>query len=152
MRNQIKLNNYEGTVEAVQARATTIKTYDGRRVVIPNAELFTNSVTVNTAFNSRRWEYDLSTKAAGDLASLKSLIVDTARRVDGVLPDPLPRLWLLILGSQISDAVKLHITWWTEFTRKHQMMASHDRVLTAISEELKRMAVDDPHNKKLRAA
>jgi small-conductance mechanosensitive channel len=42
--DQIKLNNYEGTVEAVQARATTVKTYDGRRVVIPNAELFTNSL------------------------------------------------------------------------------------------------------------
>jgi hypothetical protein len=32
------------------------------------------------------------------------------------------------------------------------MMASHDRVLTAISEELKRLAVDDSHEKKLRAA
>ena len=49
--DQIKLNNYEGTVEAIQARATTVKTYDGRQVVIPNAELFTNSVTVNTAFD-----------------------------------------------------------------------------------------------------
>ena len=39
-------------MEAVQARATTVKTYDGRRVVIPNAELFTNSVTVNTAATS----------------------------------------------------------------------------------------------------
>ena len=150
--DQIKLNNYEGTVEAIQARATTIKTYDGRRVVIPNAELFTNSVTVNTAFDSRRWEYDLSTKATGDLASLKSRIIDTARRVDGVLPDPPPEALIIDLGGPDSDAVKLHITWWTEFTRQHQMMVSHDRVLTAISEELKRIAVDDSHNKKLRAA
>src|SRR5205814_818026 len=38
--DQIKLDNFEGTVEDIQTRATTIKTYDGRRVVIPNAELF----------------------------------------------------------------------------------------------------------------
>jgi small conductance mechanosensitive channel len=38
--DQIKLDNFEGTVEDIQTRATTIKTYDGRRVVVPNAELF----------------------------------------------------------------------------------------------------------------
>src|SRR6266481_9777078 len=36
--DEIKLDNYEGTVEEIQARATIIETYDGRRVVIPNAE------------------------------------------------------------------------------------------------------------------
>ena len=29
-------------VEAIETRATTIKTYDSRRVVIPNTELFTS--------------------------------------------------------------------------------------------------------------
>ncbi len=150
--DQIKLNNYEGTVEAVQARATTIKTYDGRRVVIPNADLFTNSVTVNTAFDSRCWEYDLSTKTAGDLGSLKSLIVDTVRTVDGVLPDPPPEALVVELGGLDSDLIKLHITWSTKFSRQHQLMTAHDRVLTAISEALKRLAVDDSHDKRLRAA
>jgi catechol 2,3-dioxygenase-like lactoylglutathione lyase family enzyme len=35
--DEIKLDAYEGTVEEIQARATIIKTYDERRVVIPNA-------------------------------------------------------------------------------------------------------------------
>jgi small conductance mechanosensitive channel len=48
--DEIKLDPYEGTVEEIQARATIIKTYDQRRVVIPNADLFTHSVIVNTAF------------------------------------------------------------------------------------------------------
>ena len=47
--DQIVFKEFEGTVEDIQIRATKIKTYDGRRIVIPNAELFTNSVTVNTA-------------------------------------------------------------------------------------------------------
>jgi small-conductance mechanosensitive channel len=33
----------------VEARATKIHTYDGRQIVIPNAELLTNAVVVNTA-------------------------------------------------------------------------------------------------------
>ncbi len=41
---------YEGTVEDIQTRATFLLTYDGRRAIIPNGELYTNSVIVNTAF------------------------------------------------------------------------------------------------------
>ena len=40
--DQIVFKNFEGTVENIQTRATIIKTYDGRRIVIPNSELFTN--------------------------------------------------------------------------------------------------------------
>ena len=34
--DQIVFKDFEGTVENIQTRATTIKTYDGRRIVIPN--------------------------------------------------------------------------------------------------------------------
>ncbi len=58
--DQIVVNNFEGTVENIEVRATTIMTYDGRRVVIPNAVLYTQSVTVNTAYDKRRVQYDFS--------------------------------------------------------------------------------------------
>src|SRR6267143_6605441 len=58
--DEIKIDNYEGTVEEIQTRATIIKTYDERRVVIPNADLFTHSVTVNTRLDIRRWDYNLA--------------------------------------------------------------------------------------------
>lgn len=35
--DQIVFKDFEGTVEDIQTRATMIKTYDGRRVVIPNS-------------------------------------------------------------------------------------------------------------------
>src|ERR1700731_3515270 len=81
--DQIKLDTFEGTVEDIQTRATTIKTYDGRRVVIPNAELFIHSVTGNTAFEIRRWEYELSTKAPHGLGGLKTFLVCTLAEVEG---------------------------------------------------------------------
>lgn len=57
--DQIVFKDFEGTVENIQTRATTLRTYDGRRIVIPNSELFTNSVVVNTAFETRRLEYEI---------------------------------------------------------------------------------------------
>src|SRR5580658_9483232 len=80
--DEIKVDNYEGAVEEIQTRATIIKTYDGRRIVIPNADLFTHSVTVNTALDIRRWEYDLTIKDDRGLADLKAFICKTVGKVE----------------------------------------------------------------------
>jgi small conductance mechanosensitive channel len=52
--DQINVSGLEGTVDTIQTRATIIHTKDGHRVVIPNATLFTNPVTVFTAEQAER--------------------------------------------------------------------------------------------------
>ncbi|MGD1919275.1 MAG: mechanosensitive ion channel family protein, partial [Pleurocapsa sp.] len=74
--DQIVFKDFEGTVENIQTRATTIRTYDGTRIVIPNAELFTNSVKVNTAFEKRRLQYDIGIGYGDDIAEAKRIILD----------------------------------------------------------------------------
>src|SRR5438105_8624699 len=73
--DEIKLDAFEGAVEEIQARATIIKTCDERRVVIPNADLFTRAVIVNTALDTRRWQYDLNVKGIQNLADLKTQVL-----------------------------------------------------------------------------
>jgi len=139
--DEIKLDPYEGTVEEIQTRATIIKTYDGRRVVIPNADLFTHSVTVNTALDIRRWEYDLAVNGIRELGDLKSLVINAVSKVQGVLTDPRPEVLVMDLGDPETDAVKVRVLWWMRAPRQHQMLASYDRVLTAIGQTLDRYRV-----------
>jgi small-conductance mechanosensitive channel len=139
--DEIKLDPYEGTVEEIQTRATIIKTYDGRRVVIPNADLFTHSVTVNTALDIRRWEYDLAINGLRELAELKSLVSNAVSKVQGVLPDPRPEVLVMDLGDPDLNAVKVRVLWWTKAPRQHEMLASYDQVLTAIRQTLNRSRV-----------
>ena len=54
--DQIKVGDIEGTVQAVETRATLVKTYSGRLVIIPNSDIYTRSVTVHTAYETRRME------------------------------------------------------------------------------------------------
>lgn len=127
--DEIKLDAFEGRVEEIQARATIIKTYDERRVVIPNADLFTHSVVVNTALGSRRWQYDLTLTKISKIEELKDRIVEDIRRVPGVLRDPSPEA---LIRDVSSDAAKLRILWSTHEPRQDQMLASYDQVLTKI--------------------
>lgn len=75
--DQIVVGSYEGTVEEIETRATFIRTYDGRRVVIPNSNLFTESVTVNTAFEQRRLQYDIGIGYGDDIGHVRNLILET---------------------------------------------------------------------------
>lgn len=130
--DQIVVNNFEGTVEDIHTRATTIKTYDGRRVVIPNATLFTQSVIVNTAFPSRRTDYDVGISYSDDIDQAKKLILEAIKSVDGVLADPAPDADVVALAP---STVNIRARWWTE-SRRAQVSAIQDKVITAIKNKL----------------
>jgi small conductance mechanosensitive channel len=134
--DEIKLDVFEGTVEEIQARATIIKTYDERRVVIPNADLFTHSVIVNTALDRRRWEYDLIVSGVTDLTALKSEIAVATQKVAGVLSNPGPEVFVMDLNAPDPSTVRLRILWWSNDPHQHQMLGSYDQVLTAIAQAL----------------
>lgn len=85
--DQIVVGEHEGTVQAIESRATTIQTYDGRRVVIPNTILFTQAVTVNTANEKRRSGYDVGIGVGDDIEEARSAILRTILGVEGVLAD-----------------------------------------------------------------
>jgi small-conductance mechanosensitive channel len=145
--DQIRLDAYEGTVEEIETRATTIKTPDGKRVVIPNADLFTHAVTINGAFGRRRWDYELAVPAAEDMEQIKSLILDTIRSSEGVQSDPPPEAALVNLGDPEGKLVKIRISWWTRVQDSAQIAGTLDDVLTAILKALQEKGVDNVSHK-----
>ncbi len=131
--DQIVFNDFEGTVENIETRATTIKTYDGRRIVIPNSELFTNSVTVNTAFESRRMEYDVGIGYGDNIDEAKRLMLEAIYSVDEVLRDPAPDVLALELAE---SNVNIRARWWIKPPRRIDDLNSRDKVISAIKQKL----------------
>jgi small-conductance mechanosensitive channel len=139
--DQIVFKGFEGTVENIQTRATTIRTYDGRRIVIPNSELFTNSVTVNTAFENRRLEYDVRIGYGDDIDEAKRLMLEAMHGVDVVLQDPAPDVLVMELAE---SSVNIRARWWIKPPRRADDLYSRDQVLTAIKNKLTANGIDLP--------
>ncbi|RUT00651.1 transporter [Dulcicalothrix desertica PCC 7102] len=131
--DQIVFNNFEGTVENIETRATTIRTYDGRRIVIPNSQLFTNSVTVNTAFDNRRLEYDVGIGYGDDIDLAKQLMLEAMHNVDEVLKDPAPDVLVMELAE---STVNIRARWWITPPRRIDSLRSRDKVISAIKQKL----------------
>lgn len=139
--DQIIIRDFEGTVEDIQTRATTIKTYDGRRVVMPNTELFTNPVIVNTAFPLRRIQYDVGIGYGDDIDRAKALILETLRDVDDILQDPPPEV--IVVGLADFN-VSLRVRWWIEPALRAEAVDTRNQVLALIKRTLTAHGIDLP--------
>lgn len=139
--DQIVSGGHEGTVERIETRATLIKTYDGRRVVIPNSDIYTDSVTVNTAYKTRRSEYDIGIGCNDDWDKSRALIVEACKGVEGVETDPAPETIPVALGD-FANIVRLR--WWTASDRSSQIHIFGD-VLQAVYKKLDENGIDMPY-------
>lgn len=139
--DQIVVGELEGTVEEVQTRATLIRTYDGRRVVIPNSSLFVNSVVVNTAYPVRRIEYDVGVGYGDDLEHVKRVIRAALADAPGVLPEPAPDV---LVWEFAPSSVNVRVRWWIEPPKQFELVTARDAVLHRVKDALTAAGVDLP--------
>lgn len=138
--DQIVYKDFEGTVEAIETRATLLKTYDGTRVHIPNGELFTNAFRLQTAYPARRSEYDVGVGYGDDVEAAADAFLDAVRAVEGVERDPEPDV--LVWGLDASD-IKLRVRWWTR-PQRADVLRVWGRVLLALRRVAAERGIDLP--------
>ncbi|MDN5567909.1 MAG: mechanosensitive ion channel family protein [Paracoccus sp. (in: a-proteobacteria)] len=139
--DQIVVNGFEGTVEDIETRATFIKTYDGRRVIIPNAQIYTGTLTVNTAFDLRRSEYDIGIGCNDDWEEAMHLMLEAARSCEGVLADPAPEAIPVGIDAYQNT---IRLRWWTRPERV-DVIRTQGRVIVAAYKALDKAGIDMPY-------
>ncbi len=139
--DQIVVGEFEGTVEDIETRATILKTYDGRRVVIPNADIYTRSVIVNTAHPLRRSQYDIGIGYGDDWDEAMAVMITAALGCEGVEADPAPEA--LPIGLDESQKT-VRLRWWTKSVRTETVHTSA-QVIRAVSNALKDAGIDPPY-------
>ncbi|MDX1661124.1 MAG: mechanosensitive ion channel family protein, partial [Gemmatimonadota bacterium] len=134
-------DGYIGTVQEIHTRATYIRTLDGRRVVIPNADLYTDPVEVYTAFETRRSEYDAGIGYPDDSDLAMERMVTAMKSAEGVLDDPEPEVIPVELGD---SSVVLRARWWTA-SDQGTVTRTKGRVIAAIKRALDDAGIDIPY-------
>lgn len=139
--DQVIVNGFEGTIEDITIRSTQIKTYQGERIVIPNAIVFTSPVEVLTAMPHRRTDLALGVDYNTHLPSAISTLLKTLTRVQGVLPDPVPEVDAVGFGDSCID---LMVRYWT-LPQKVQVRQTRTRVILAIKEACEQADISIPY-------
>lgn len=139
--DQIVSGEYEGTVEDIKIRATTIKTYDGRQVVIPNSDLYTSALTVNTAYKQRRLQVAVGIGYEDDIEAAKAEIMQALDKVDSVSIKSKPSVIATGFGGSSMD---LMVRWFIEDGTQANKVASIHQVIVEIKKALDAAGVNIP--------
>jgi small-conductance mechanosensitive channel len=139
--DQIETNGLEGTVEHIAIRSTSIKTYDGQRVIIPNSKIFTNPMTVRTAFSKRRTTFVTGIGYDEDIDTAREVIRDAVDSCETVLDDPAPQILLMEHGD---SSVNFHIRYWTE-SDIFGVKNGQDQVATSVKYALDDAGIEIPY-------
>ncbi|MEZ5785923.1 MAG: mechanosensitive ion channel family protein [Xanthobacteraceae bacterium] len=138
--DQVVIMGFEGTVERIERRSTDLMTYDGRRVLIPNSEVYSSAVVINTAFAKRRSEYDLGIGYGDDIRHACAVVLDAITGIDGIARDPAPAV---LPWSIDPSQVTLKVWWWTG-SAQIEVLETRARVIAAIKNALDAAGIDMP--------
>lgn len=138
--DQIIVDDYEGTVDEITIRATQIRTYDGERVVIPNALVFTSPVHVLTAFPHRRTDLEIGVDYQTNLPDALQTLYQALLEVEGVLPKPIPEVDVVSFGD---SSINLMVRYWTLPQIVH-VRQTRSRVIMAVKATCDRANINIP--------
>ncbi|SDM69203.1 Mechanosensitive ion channel [Methylobacterium phyllostachyos] len=140
--DQIRAGSHEGTVEDVWVRATVLRTYDNQRVLIPNATLFVDKITVITAHDKRRLAFPLTIGNGDDIREARRVIVEALRGTDGVLAEPPPEALVTGLGAA---GVDMTARLWVDPPRRRDAVDALDHAIANVKEALTAAGIDLPY-------
>ena len=139
--DQLTFREYSGTVEEINVRSTRIKTFDGERAVIPNGDIYTNSILVKTAYDKRRVKFVVGIGYLDDIEKARETIRQVLVETEGVLPDPGP--WIYV-DELAGSSVNMKIYFWVESNQANTLKVS-DKVATGIKYALDEAGIDMPY-------
>jgi small conductance mechanosensitive channel len=101
--DSIEVAGFGGTVITVDLRATLLRTFDGKHLLIPNADIFTNAIVNYSKTESRRIQLTVGVAYDSDLDAVEEIALATINRIEGVLEEPAPTITFNNFGESSID-------------------------------------------------
>ncbi len=138
--DQVEVNGVRGTVLGITIRETQIKTFDGEKVVIPNADVYSGVITVQTAFDVKRTVLSIGFDDWEDFDTATEVIMEAVASVDGVRDEPAPQVFFKEFGDSTTNC---DVRYWTD-PHQAEIRRVQDGVVRAIGAGLAQAGISMP--------
>lgn len=137
----IEVDGTLGKVKEIQARATILQAVDGTKIIVPNADLFTNKVTSFTTNPYRRIEIVYGIDYRSDIGKAMNIMLAVVKSDVKVLKKPAPSV---VLGEFGDSSINFKIRFWVESRSKWVQLKSD--MHRALKDALEKAGIDMPFN------
>jgi potassium-dependent mechanosensitive channel len=115
--DRITIGEDEGDVQSINLRTTVVMTNDHIAIIVPNSKLVSQRV-VNWSYGDPRARISIPIGVSddSDMELVTRTLIESARNVENVLPEPEPRVQFLKFGDYSLD---FRLLVWTNQPRRH---------------------------------
>jgi len=137
----VEVGAVSGEVTRIGVRSSTVRTFAGAEVIVPNASLIASEVT-NWTLSDRRRRIELTVGVAFGTSpqQVVDLLLAAVRGRPGVLEDPAPVALFLRFGE---SALEFSLRFWTADFDRWTLLASE--VLMEVHASLGRAGIEIPY-------
>lgn len=129
-----------GVVEDIKIISTTMRTFDGVYVRVPNEKVFTGNIVNYLENVARRFEYNVGIRYKDDADEAMKVIESLIEDQPLALKNPPPQVFVDTLGS---SAVELKVRVWAPATDWYELRME---LLWKIKKELEKNGIQVPFN------
>ncbi len=133
-------NGTMGVVEEIKIISTTMRTFEGVYVRVPNEKVFTGNITNFLENIARRFEYDVGIRYRDDADEAMAIIKELIEEQPMALKNPEPQVFVEKLGG---SAVELKVRVWAPSTEWFPLRME---LLWKIKKELEENGIQVPFN------
>ncbi|MFP5220397.1 MAG: mechanosensitive ion channel family protein [Actinomycetes bacterium] len=140
MGDEVDVEGTRGTVVEVNLRETVVRTYEGRRVLIPNATVYKNQLVVQTGYSAVRTEAVVGVAYECDVEQARETALEALRSAGAVLDAPPPAV---LVGELGASTVNLHLYFWSA-PQQRELLLARDAALAGVKRALDDAGIEMP--------
>jgi small conductance mechanosensitive channel len=136
----ISVANYDGTALSIDLRTTEIKTFDGRIVILPNADVLSHAIVNYTRADRRRIDFPISVAVTSSPEHVRAIILQAIKSLPGVVSDPAAQVAFTTFSN---TAIDLRVYFWID-TKVTNPLLAQDVAITKIKEAFEAEKIETP--------
>ena len=137
----IGVKGFDGTVMAIDLRATEMRAADGRVVILPNADLLSNPIVNYSRANQRRVDLSLNLSHNCEPGTVRQIVLEAIQEVEGFVSEPAP---VIVFNSLTDSALELNVNFWVDVA-KNNLLHAKDEVLLKVKSAFNEQGIEIPH-------
>ena len=125
----IESQDHMGIVHEMNLRATVIRSFEGQYQIIPNKEVFQNTITNYSRLGKRRIDLDVGVSYGDDLEKVRNLTLEAVKSLDFVLPSDDISLYYNEFGD---SSINFKVRFWINFAKQPDYLKAKSEAIMAI--------------------
>jgi small conductance mechanosensitive channel len=137
----IKTQDIIGNVEYINLRSTSIKTFQGQTVIVPNRLIYENPITNFSFLGMRRVDLSVGVSYGEDLEKVEKVVLNAVKDIeDSIDHKPIEFFYTEFADSSINFTVR----FWVKFTKQTEYLNGMHQAIKAIKKAFNENSITIP--------